>query len=148
MHKIQEKYPGKVKFLKAPEATVFTAAQSSVSAFLKQRIRWASKWKFYNNIFGQLLAALIFLVNLGIFAGFFCWLLNIISGEVFWSMFVIKSAGDIVLLALILKFYNRLNLLWYWLPLQLVYIPYVVYCALAGLTGKYQWKGRNLQNIS
>ncbi len=146
MHKIHQLYPGKVSFLKAPAATVFTSAKSSFQDFFAQRVRWASKWKFYKNSSGQLLALLVFGVNLLLLAGFFYWLNNRISSEAFWCLFIVKSAGDIVFLGLVLNFSRSLNLLLYWLPLQFCYIPYVVYTALAGLKGNYQWKGRNLQN--
>src|SRR5213075_2078285 len=49
MHKIHSQFPGSVCFLKNPKAIVRTNVQQSLSGFLSQRIRWASKWKFYDN---------------------------------------------------------------------------------------------------
>jgi biofilm PGA synthesis N-glycosyltransferase PgaC len=146
MHKIHRKFPGGVAFLKAAEATVFTPAQATLKSFLQQRIRWASKWKFYRNVPGQILAFLIFAVNAGLLIGIGSWLFGNTNSAVIWPLFIIKSGADVVFLGLILSFYRRLSLLVYFLPLQLVYIPYVVYCALAGLKGNYQWKGRQHRN--
>lgn len=146
MHKIQKQFPGSVTFLKAEEAIVQTPVQGSISGFLNQRMRWASKWKFYNNVPAQAIGLLIFGVNFSLLTGFMLWAFGIINSEIFWPLFLLKSTVDFVFLALVLKFLQQGRYILYFLPWQLVYLPYVIYCALAGLRGKYNWKGRTLTN--
>lgn len=146
MHKIHARFPGKVSFLKASDAIVFTAAKQTVSGFISQRVRWASKWRFYQNLPAQLVAVLVFGVNLLVLVAAAGWLSGQVSGAIFWSFYLLKTGTDIVFLLHILRFLRKPNYLIFTLPLQLVYAPYVVYCALAGLTGKYNWKGRILKN--
>jgi biofilm PGA synthesis N-glycosyltransferase PgaC len=146
MHKIHKQFPGSVTFLKSREAIVKTPVQSSISGFLNQRLRWASKWKFYNNLPAQLIGLLIFGVNLLLFMGLFLWASGIINTQFFWPLYLLKSTVDFVFLALVLKFLQQGRYILYFLPWQLVYLPYVIYCALAGLHGKYNWKGRTLKN--
>src|SRR5690606_17909477 len=43
MHKVVEKYPEKVSFLKNKEAVVKTNSMPDLNSFFNQRIRWASK---------------------------------------------------------------------------------------------------------
>jgi hypothetical protein len=147
MHKIQMQFPGSVVFLKAHEAIVSTPVQESVSGFLNQRIRWASKWKFYKNIPAQAIGLLVFGVNLLLFSGIFLWVFGIINTQNFWALYLLKSTIDFVFLALVLKFLQQTRYILYFLPWQLVYLPYVIYCALAGLRGTYHWKGRTLKNL-
>ncbi|HSI90294.1 MAG TPA: glycosyltransferase [Adhaeribacter sp.] len=146
MHKIWKQFPGKVSFLKNSGATVFTPAAATVRQFLGQRVRWASKWRFYKNVAPQLVALLVFSVNAGLLIGLGAWLAGKTGTIHFWILWLAKSGIDFVFLGLVLRFFRRTRFLFYSLPLQLVYAPYVVYCALAGLTGNYRWKGRNLKN--
>ena len=43
MHKIQDKYPGELFFLKSLEAIVSTKEETTWRGFINQRVRWASK---------------------------------------------------------------------------------------------------------
>ncbi|MFC5269950.1 glycosyltransferase family 2 protein [Adhaeribacter terreus] len=146
MHKIQAAFPGKVKFLKAKGGTVFTAACETLPQFLAQRIRWASKWKHYKNPAAQLLALLVFGVNLILPVALIFWLTGYLAGNIFWPAFLLKTTVDFVFLGLVLQFLGRTEYFIYIFPLQLVYMPYVVLTALAGLAGTYRWKGRTLKN--
>lgn len=146
MHKIQAAFPGKVKFLKANAATVYTAACKTLPQFMAQRIRWASKWKHYKNPAAQVLALLVFGVNFILPVGLIFWLTGYLPGNIFWPAFLLKTAVDFVFLGLVLQFFRNAKFLIYILPLQLVYMPYVVSTALAGLAGTYRWKGRTLKN--
>ena len=49
MFKLNEHYPNSIKFLNSINATVKTNACDNISDFINQRIRWASKTKYYNN---------------------------------------------------------------------------------------------------
>src|SRR5580658_2654719 len=64
MHKIYNKYPDAVYFLKSPQAIVSTQPETSWNGFVHQRVRWASKADRYDDkrIFWVLL--LVYIVNL------------------------------------------------------------------------------------
>ena len=87
MHKIQAKFPGRVKFLKAKEAIVYTPATKTMQHFIAQRVRWASKWKHYKNVPAQVLALLVFGVNFIISVAAVFWLTGQLSGTQFWLFF-------------------------------------------------------------
>lgn len=146
MHKIQAKFPGSIQFLKDPAAIVSTHVQKSIADFLTQRTRWASKWKFYNNLPAQVIGLLVFGTNLVLLLGLLFWASGKIENAEFWLWYLLKCTIDFVFLAIVLRFMHQVLFLLYFLPWQLVYLPYVIYCALAGLRGRYQWKGRILNN--
>ncbi len=145
LHKISQKYPEKVFFLKNKQAIVYTEARKTISSFFSQRIRWASKWRAYQQWYVKLLALIVFIVNLLLFVAFFMMLGGVLSLSVFIGAIVAKFAVDFLFLTRILDFLGRRKYIWYMLPLQIVYIPYVVLTAVLGLAGRYQWKGRTIK---
>ncbi|MFA4853127.1 MAG: hypothetical protein WC599_11465, partial [Bacteroidales bacterium] len=68
---------------------------------------------------------------------------------VYFQMFIFalltKLLIDFPLLAGISCFVKKKNLLFYYLPLQLVYILYVIIMGITGNIGSYKWKGRKLK---
>ncbi|MER2997165.1 glycosyltransferase family 2 protein [Pontibacter populi] len=146
LHKIHKLFPGKVFFLKNKGAIVYTEACKSISSFLGQRIRWASKWRAYQDVHVKLLALIVFIVNLLLFVAFFMMMGGVLPIWLFIGAIVVKFAVDFLFLSRILRFLGRKKYILYMLPLQLVYIPYVLVTALLGLSGRYRWKGRTIQN--
>ena len=145
MHKVQRLYPKGILFLKALEATVYTAPKPDLAGFLAQRIRWSSKWPAYHNVGVKVLAVLVFGVNLGLFVAAILAALGY-----FWVKFLLwailfKILVDIIFLSPILSFFKKKKYLLLVAPLQLIYIPYVVLTALVGLKGNYTWKGREIK---
>ncbi|MCC9165646.1 glycosyltransferase family 2 protein [Pontibacter harenae] len=147
LHKVAKVYPDRISFLKSQKAIVHTEARKTVGSFISQRVRWASKWKSYQNVEVQLLAATVFLVNLMFFLAIPAVLLNYMQLAVFVMAYVVKFVVDCLFLKRILHFLGKPRYLLYMLPLQFVYIPYVVLVAIYSLLGRYTWKGRNVQNL-
>jgi poly-beta-1,6-N-acetyl-D-glucosamine synthase len=146
LHKISALYPERIAFLKHEKAIVFTEARKTVRSFIAQRVRWASKWRSYQRLGVQLVALSVFAVNLLLFLAIPAWLLGWLSFWTFAAAYAAKFVIDFSFLNRILAFQRQKNYLIYMLPLQLVYIPYVLYTAILGLTGRYQWKGRTIRN--
>jgi biofilm PGA synthesis N-glycosyltransferase PgaC len=146
MHKIGTLFPGQISFLKVSSAVVYTSAKENIRDFIAQRVRWASKWRFYQNKSAQVLALLVFGTNFLLLLGFVGWLIGFLSLGNFIIPYLIKTCADLVFLTIILRFLRREKYLFFTLPLQLFYAPYVIYCALAGLNGQYDWKGRTFKN--
>ncbi len=127
MHKIFEKSPDKVFFLKSSDAIVTTKPLNSLNDFFRQRLRWASKWEHYTDWKVQAVALYIFTVNLLQILSFFFLPLTISI-----LMLVLRALIEYTFLNSILRFmYKRLNLIPY-LLLVLIYPYYVVFFALAG----------------
>ncbi|MCP2045237.1 cellulose synthase/poly-beta-1,6-N-acetylglucosamine synthase-like glycosyltransferase [Pontibacter sp. HSC-36F09] len=146
LHKVSQLYPERIAFLKHPGAIVYTEARKTVRSFIAQRVRWASKWRSYQSLSVKLVALRVFAVNLFLFLAIPAVLLHWISPLVFLAAYAAKFLIDFLFLNRVLTFMRRRNYLIYMLPLQLVYIPYVLYTAIMGLSGRYTWKGRTIHN--
>ncbi|RDV11828.1 glycosyltransferase [Pontibacter diazotrophicus] len=146
LHKVHEQYPGRVAFLKNHKAIVYTSACKTLISFVYQRVRWASKWKSYQSLPVQLIAVVVFLVNFLLFLTIPLVITGSLSLWVFIGAYVAKFAVDFLFLKRVLGFLGKRRYLWYMLPLQLVYVPYVVFTGTCGLLGRYRWKGRIIHN--
>jgi poly-beta-1,6-N-acetyl-D-glucosamine synthase len=146
MHKIHQRYPGSVHFLKAPEATVFTTAKPTLATFFAQRVRWASKWPAYQAVEVKLLAVLVFGVNFLLFTAAVLALWGKFSFVLLAAGFTLKVLVDYFFLKAVLRFFNKSKYSYIILPLQFIYIPYVVITALVALRGTYTWKGRKIKH--
>ncbi|GGG02229.1 glycosyl transferase [Pontibacter amylolyticus] len=145
LHKVNKVYPERIAFLKHPGAMVYTEARKTVSSFIAQRVRWASKWRSYQSLSVKLVALSVFAVNLLLFLALPAMLLHWVSPGVFLAAYAAKFLIDFLFLNPVLTFMRRRNYLIYMLPLQLVYIPYVLYTAIIGFSGRYTWKGRTIR---
>jgi cellulose synthase/poly-beta-1,6-N-acetylglucosamine synthase-like glycosyltransferase len=145
MHKISEKYPGRLGYLFSRQAIVTTPPMETWKTFLNQRIRWASKADRYNDrsIFWVLL--LVYLVNFALLGllivspftetGFYNWLILVIAKTWIELSFMIPVA----------RFFGHTGVL-IWFPLmQPFHILYTVIAGWLGKFGTYQWKGRKVK---
>ena len=145
MHKIAQKYPKSVHFIKQPQSVVTTSPVPSFKKFFHQRKRWASKWSFYRDYKVKILAFFIFLCNFGLL---FAFLMNIFGNytlTTFLMQLCIKNTIEFIFLSLILSYLHQRSLIW-WIPVvQIIYPVYVVFFGLlAQRKGAYEWKGRKL----
>ncbi|GAL84959.1 hypothetical protein MYP_2187 [Sporocytophaga myxococcoides] len=147
LHKIYEKYPGKVLFVCRKEALVKTYPKASVKDFLEQRKRWAGKWKMHKNKRNQYLALFIFLVNF----------LFLVSGAyslvdkrgllVFASLIIVKFVIEFLFLKQVSRLLNhQFN------PIEFaitwaIYPFYVITIGLLSNSGSFVWKGREIKNL-
>jgi cellulose synthase/poly-beta-1,6-N-acetylglucosamine synthase-like glycosyltransferase len=142
LHKLHAAFPGSIRFLKHPAAIVRTAGPPTLAALLRQRVRWASKWRHYRHPASQRLAVLVLLANVALAAGLLAlpWQPQLAPWvAAAWAM---KLGADGWFLTPVLRFFGRQRWLW-WVPvLQIVYAPYALAVGLAGLRGGYVWKGR------
>lgn len=146
LHKVHEQYPGKVVFLKNAKALVYTSARKTLASFVSQRVRWASKWKSYQSLQVQGVALAVFLVNFLLFMAIVLVIAGSLPLWVFFGAYLAKFTVDYLFLKQVLGFLGKQKYLWYMLPLQLVYVPYVVFTGFIGLFGRYRWKGRIIRN--
>ena len=145
MHKIHVRFPGTVQFLADAAAIVPTAAPDTLVALLRQRVRWASKWRHYQSPASRYLALLVLGANVALAAGLVagvarpaCWPWVALA----WAL---KLGGDVALLRPVLRLLRRPRWLWAVPLLQLLYAPYALAVALASWRGSYRWKGRTVR---
>lgn len=145
VHKIAKRYPGKIIFVKSPDAIVKTAALPRWKDFIQQRIRWASKSASYKETRITAVLGLVWFYN-----ALFVWAL---LGAMFdWRFAVIlllawllKTLVEWPFVRLVAKFFQVPITLISFLGFQPLHIFYTVSTGLLGLTGSYEWKGRKVK---
>jgi cellulose synthase/poly-beta-1,6-N-acetylglucosamine synthase-like glycosyltransferase len=145
MHKIATLYPQQVHYLKSKDAIVATESMKTWKEFFNQRIRWASKAKYYddNRIVAVLL--LVYLFNFSFLvlwvAGFWCyhyWLY-------FTGLWIAKTIIEWPFVSSVAGFFNKKSLMKYFFFFQPLHILYTIFSGLLGQFGKYEWKGRKVK---
>jgi cellulose synthase/poly-beta-1,6-N-acetylglucosamine synthase-like glycosyltransferase len=145
MHKLYKQYPNEVHYCKAADSIVLTEPVETVTAFFRQRIRWASKADKYDDkrIFVVLL--LVYLLNV--------WLVVLAISCFFISnnlqllllALSIKTIAELFFLFPVARFFQKQQLL-VWFPLaQPFHIVYTVIAGWLGKFGNYEWKGRTVK---
>ncbi len=121
---------------------VETQVQDSFSELLSQRVRWASKSKFYTD--GLLVFFSLIVLIQNIFMIFIY--LGISLVEKYTLMLIIllfcKWLIDFILLFLVASFFKRMKALFYFIPVQIVYPIYIIIVWLVSIMGGFEWKGR------
>lgn len=143
LHKMAAIYGDKIGFLKNRSAVVYTHAKATVSEFIQQRKRWASKSTRYKDKVVIVLGVSIWLFNVSIVVNALMMMFFSASTLPFllFQLFA-KLLIEYIFLYHMMRFFKRSELLW-WLPLLNVFhVIYFIYIGIAGNSGKYNWKGR------
>jgi len=142
LHHIKKKYGRNaiVPVIQA-ESLVKTALPHSIKAFLLQRLRWASKSKFYQDRFTQKVGILVFLTN-GSVVATLVMAMFLQQWFLFIVLLALKSTADAYLFAKSLSFFGPKN----WWPVSILLQPlYSIYifitAPLSLLINSLNWKG-------
>lgn len=145
MQKIEEQFPGQSGYLKSSKAVVSTEPMKTWRSFLNQRIRWASKARFYRDRSMILVLSLVYLFNL-------LFPVMLIAGSAdsrFWlaggALLIIKTLVEFPLFISTARFFRKKELLKYIFFFQPLHIFYTLLAGLLGLFGTYEWKGRSVK---
>ncbi len=145
MQRIWETTGYKIKFCASRDAVSFTPANKNLEQFYNQRKRWASKGLFY-----ELKSTLISIVFILLFYFFLFALLTLsfINTDFYLPIFISVFALKILFEFLIMKKGTALlfdkKMLKYFLPAEILHIPYILISGIAGIFGNYVWKERKL----
>ena len=142
LHKIHAAFPGTTFFLADAAAITRTAAPPTLRTLLRQRVRWASKWRHYQSTAPRRLALLVLGANVALAAGVGAGLIWPTLWPWVLAAWVIKLGADAWFLNPVLGFFGQRKWLWGLLPLQILYAPYALAVGVAGWRGGYEWKGR------
>lgn len=145
MHKIAEKWPDDVKFLKSQSAIVSTPALSSLYAFIQQRKRWASKSSAYASLKLKALLIAVYLFYLLTLVSLFLGFYNPVYFIILLTGLLLKCIPEWIFLRQLSTFFNQEKLIKYYLPTLLLQTLYVVFIGIYGNFGKYNWKGRQVR---
>ena len=124
---------------------MLTKGSANILAFLQQRIRWASKGKYYEGLFFKLAVILVFLLNCSFLLVFVTSFFIQLLWPVLIVLVIIKTLIELVFLYPVSVFFGNRKLLWIFFPLQPLHILYMVIASFLGNIGKYQWKGRTVR---
>ncbi|HEX2536574.1 MAG TPA: glycosyltransferase [Chitinophagaceae bacterium] len=142
MHKIAGRYPGRAAYLKAEPAIVTTGTEPTLRAFLRQRMRWASKTRFYSDrrIFWVLV--LVFALNaaLPLLLAGALWNLHYLWAAL--ALLVLKTVIEWPFVRAVAAFYGKKKELRLFPLLQPFHMLYTVSAGALGQAGVYTWKGR------
>lgn len=145
LHKVAEKYAEKIGFCKSKEAIVYTDAKATLSGFISQRRRWASKSTKYRDKRVVWLGVSIWLFNLSLIAGLIQFVIDLPNVNVlFLVAFGMKVLAELAFIYPLCGLVNRHVLLANLFPLSFIHAVYLVYIGVAGNVGKYDWKGRKV----
>ncbi len=142
MHKIEQRYPGKIGYLFNRNAIVETLPMQGWKSFINQRIRWASKATNYNDKKIFLVLLLVYLVNLCLLLLPFLSFLNSRILFYWFILLLIKTCCELIFMFPVAKFFGQQKLLWWFPVMQPFHIVYTVISGWLGKFGKYEWKGR------
>ena len=142
LHKIHAAFAGTAYFLADAAAIARTAAPLTLRALLRQRVRWASKWRHYHSAAPRRLALLVLGANVALAAGIGAGLIWPALWPWVLAAWVLKLGADAWFLVPVLRFFEQRQWLWGLLPLQILYAPYALAVGAAGWRGGYEWKGR------
>ena len=150
--KINRRYPGSVFFLKNAAATVLTEAKPDLRSFVGQRLRWGTKNAALPEWPVRLVLLTVFL---------FCWSILINSvlavaacispGDMsplatLSGQLTVKAVFDYLFLREMCRFFDRKDLLRWFVPSFFLHTLYLPLAGAAGLFGKtYEWKGRRVR---
>ncbi len=145
MQKIAYTTKWKIGFAFSKAALTFTIPSENIENFFQQRRRWASKGLYYLNSKIKLKLMLIFMfyLSLIIFP-----IVSFLHLSAYSLLFLLIFLAKILLEYKILLtgkhyLFSELKFVYY-LPAQFLQPIYLILSSIAGLFGRFNWKGRNL----
>lgn len=140
MHKMKQTLHKPVGYLFHPDAIVLTAAMDTWKGFIMQRIRWASKARYYDDRSITMVLTLVYFFNLSFvclaFMGSWSTLLIALAFKTFFELFFLDPVA---------KFFKLQPELKHFVLYQPIHIVYNIAAGLFGQLKTYSWKGRKVK---
>ncbi len=144
--KLKKHYGSKCIYaLTDKDTLVYTKAEAGFGDFMHQRLRWSSKTKAYNDFAILLVAAIVFAFNFIIIAALIYGIFEPVFLFYALGLLIVKSLVDLPVMFQICRYINRLDLLKYFLPMQFIYLFYVIFIGIVSNFVSYRWKGRKIK---
>jgi cellulose synthase/poly-beta-1,6-N-acetylglucosamine synthase-like glycosyltransferase len=144
--KIKQQYADGVHYLKSGKAIVDTLPQPDWSAFLQQRIRWASKTGKYKDIKTTAILLFIYFFNCSLATLFiYSWFHNHYF-VLLLKILIVKIIGELLFLYAVSDFFGKKKELLLFPFLQPLHILYIILAGFLSKVGKFEWKQRSSSN--
>jgi biofilm PGA synthesis N-glycosyltransferase PgaC len=130
----------RIFWLESIDSCVTTSASGDFRSFLKQRSRWFSKWKYYDDLYIVKLSIVIFVTNLLIACSLIAAIFRVEYLELSIVLLLVKSLPDYLILSNTAKRYSKKYLLKYFIPTQIIYPFYILSVAIASVIWNPKWK--------
>ncbi len=140
----QNQFPNDIHFIKSKEVLVETVPQTSLSNFIHQRLRWAAKGFYYRNTYVQVVAFIVFAINLMLLTTAISSFFYSKGILVFLLLFLTKLFVDYYFMRAAHPFFNEKIKFYKAAMIVLLYPILIGAIALFALQGSYNWKGRKL----
>lgn len=141
MQQFVKTYPGKVKYLLAKEALVYTKPVLSWRQFFQQQLRWAKKTTSSEEPYVQGVGLVVFLMNLT----FVFSLLGLFYSGYFWFFILLKIVLDSMLVRKTLQRFDKPMPVIYWLMSSFCY-PFInISIVFGSFRSSFNWKGRKFK---
>lgn len=149
---LKKNYPGSIRFTSSLKAVIHTRIPDSIASFVKQRLRWTSKSRYYRDFHILATALIVFGMNLLLAFLFFAAIIPpLFHGKVspemimlFAGVLTVKSIADLLLLQPVLRHYQKITLLRFFVLLEIIYFMYVSFTGIFGQVLTISWKGRKI----
>lgn len=146
MQKVASRTGTRIGYCLSPAAIVSTAPAPGLRAFLRQRIRWASKARFYKDYRIFLVLLLVWLANLSLPLLAVAGILHdpALLRTAGWLLLG-KTAVELAFLWPVAGFFGMRRSLAWFPAAQPFHVAYTVLAGLLGQMGTYEWKGRRIR---
>jgi cellulose synthase/poly-beta-1,6-N-acetylglucosamine synthase-like glycosyltransferase len=146
MLKIKKDQKQKIRTLKSKEAIVYTKPQLTFGEFIRQRIRWTSKARYYGDFSIIYTSIIVLALNVSILGSIILIFTN--KYYLLYPFLLIgKTITDVIFMNSILKFFNKKRLLNYLILYQFFYPLYISITGIFGHIASYSWKNRKNKKI-
>jgi len=142
LHSIMRQFPHSARFLKSQDAIVSTPAHSKLSAFINQRTRWTSKWKYNRNHKVRWNAVLFFFDYLFFYLALLGAFLSWFNPFVIAIIVLIRFCSIFLFVDSVNRFMKGKPSFWPMLIFQIIYPLHVLFMGMNSIFGSYTWKGR------
>lgn len=134
----------KIMLLKSRASLVHTFGEKTFAGYIRQRMRWAYKGRYYNDREALFLAFLVLCVNVVVLSSL---AYAIFTGNAGPFIFIhsVKLATDYIFLRNFMKYLRKKPVLYRYIVYSLMYPFYMVMVAIAAMPGRFRWKGRLLR---
>ena len=148
IRKIHKMNPAGISVLKSADSIVQTQPVSSLSDFFSQRLRWSCKLKRAGSPGLMFTSALVWLCKASLIASPI--LALVYGSREFLLVSLVLIAFHLILDFAMLweacRFFSRRKLLWYFLPMELIYFLYLLLLGIMSwLPVSLEWKDRKIQ---
>jgi cellulose synthase/poly-beta-1,6-N-acetylglucosamine synthase-like glycosyltransferase len=137
---IHKNTPWRVTYSLDPRTINYTKAVNSLSAFLNQRSRWASKSLHYPSKGNFFIFILIYVFYILTFILLPLSIFDVFPLKIYLAGIFLKFIPEVLVISKGLEIINRQDLLKLFPIAQIFQVPYIILVVLRGLLKKFDWK--------